>query len=155
MTQVKHNQPAILGGDPAVTADHAPANRWPLLTQQDERAVLDVMRDGNISTHPVIRELEKDYAEFTGRKYALAHNNGTAGLFAAFYALGLKPGDEVLVPSATFWASVVPLLWLGAVPVFCESETERMGIDPEDVVKKSPPGPGPSWWSTSGACRAK
>ena len=136
MTQVKHNQPAILGGVPAVTADHAPANRWPLLTQEDERAVLEVMRDGNISTHPVIRKLEKDYAEFTGRKYALAHHNGTAGLFAAFYALGLKPGDGVLVPSATFWASVVPLLWLGAVPVFCESEIERMGIDPEDVRKK-------------------
>ena len=136
MTQVKHNQPAILGGVPVVTADHAPANRWPLLTQEDERAVLEVMRDGNISTHPVIRKLEKDYAEFTGRKYALAHHNGTAGLFAAFYALGLKPGDEVLVPSATFWASVVPLLWLGAVPVFCESEAERMGIDPEDVRKK-------------------
>ncbi len=136
MTQVKHNQPAILGGDPAVTADHATADRWPLLTQEDERAVLEVMRDGNISTHPVIRKLEKDYAEFTGRKYALAHNNGTAGLFAAFVALGLKPGDEVLVPSATFWASVVPMLWLGAVPVFCESETERMGMDPEDVRKK-------------------
>jgi dTDP-4-amino-4,6-dideoxygalactose transaminase len=94
------------------------------------------MRDGNISTHPVIRELEQDYKNLTGRKYALAHNNGTAGLLAAFHALGLQPGDEVLVPSATFWASVVPMLWLGAVPVFCESETERMGIDPEDVRKK-------------------
>jgi dTDP-4-amino-4,6-dideoxygalactose transaminase len=119
-----------------VTADHEPANRWPILNEEDEQAVLQVMRDGNISTHPVIRELEQDYAEFTGRKYALAHNNGTAGLLAAFYALGLQPGDEVLVPSATFWASVVPMLWLGAVPVFCESETGRMGIDPEDVRKK-------------------
>jgi dTDP-4-amino-4,6-dideoxygalactose transaminase len=94
------------------------------------------MRDGDISTHPVIRELEQDYAEFTGRKYALAHNNGTGGLLAAFYALGLQPGDEVLVPSATFWASVVPMLCLGVVPVFCESETERMGIDPEDIRRK-------------------
>jgi len=136
MIELKHKQSAILGGPSAVTADHEPANRWPILNEEDEQAVLQVMRDGNISTHPVIRELEQDYAEFTGRKYALAHNNGTAGLLAAFYALGLQPGDEVLVPSATFWASVVPMLWLGAVPVFCESETGRMGIDPEDVRKK-------------------
>ena len=136
MIELKNKQPAILGGDPAVTADHEPASRWPILTAEDEQAVLQVMRDGNISTHPVIRELEQDYKNLTGRKYALAHNNGTAGLLAAFYALGLQPGDEVLVPSATFWASVVPMLWLGAVPVFCESETERMGIDPEDVRKK-------------------
>lgn len=136
MMQANYKQPAILGGEPAVTADHDSANRWPLLNIEDEQAVLAVMRDGNISTHPVIRQLEKDYAEFTGRKYALAHSNGTAGLLAAFYALGLKPGDEVLVPSATFWASVVPMLWLGAIPVFCESESERMGIDPEDIRKK-------------------
>ena len=136
MIQLKNEQPAILGGTPAVYADHEPVNRWPLLIEEDEQAVLQVMRDGDISTHPVIRELEQDYAGFTGRKHALAHNNGTAGLLAAFYALGLQPGDEVLVPSATFWASVVPMLWLGAVPVFCESENERMGLDPEDVRRK-------------------
>jgi len=136
MTQLKDNPLAVMGGEPAVTADHESANRWPLLDEEDERSVMQVMRDGNISTHPVIRELEQNYAEFTGREYALAHNNGTAGLFAAFNALGLQPGDEVLVPSATFWASVVPMLWFGAVPVFCESETERMGLDPDDVRKK-------------------
>jgi len=55
---------------------------------------------------------------------------------AAFFALDLKPGDEVIVPSATFWASVVPMLWFDAVPVFCESETARLGLDPEDVESK-------------------
>lgn len=130
------NVPVVLGGEKSVTLDHASANRWPLLTHEDEEAVLRVMRDGNISTHPVIRELEQDYRRLTGRRYALAHNNGTAGLLAAFFALGLKPGDEVIVPSATFWASVVPMLWLGAVPIFCESESERLGPDPEDIEKK-------------------
>ena len=136
MKITKSALPAILGGAPAVTIDQAPAGRWPELGPEDEKAVLRVMRDGDISTHPVIRELEKDYASFTGRPYALAHNNGTSALLAAFFALGLKPGDEVLVPSATFWASVLPMLWLGAVPVFCESEPERLGIDPEDMIKK-------------------
>lgn len=133
------NLPAILGGSPAVSLPHEPSNKWPDLTIDDEKAVLRIMREGNISTHHVIRELEHEYREFTGRKFALAHNNGTAALLAAFFSIGLQPGDEVLVPSATFWASVLPMLWIGAVPVFCESELERMGIDPLDLEKKITP----------------
>lgn len=132
----KTKLPAILGGKPAVTVDHETSNKWPNLTQQDEEAVLQVIRDGDISTHPVIRELEQEYADFSTRSYALAHNNGTSALLAAFFSIGLQPGDEVLVPSATFWASVLPMVWIGAVPVFCESEKERMGIDPVDMEKK-------------------
>ncbi len=128
--------PAILGGPPAVTADQDEANRWPRLDERDERAVLRVLRDGNLSTHPVIRELEADYAALAGVPHALAHANGTAALHAAFFALELQPGDEVLVPSATFWASVLPIVWAGAVPVFCESEPERLGIDPTDMERK-------------------
>ncbi|MEN6465119.1 MAG: aminotransferase class I/II-fold pyridoxal phosphate-dependent enzyme [Syntrophaceae bacterium] len=128
--------PAILGGTTCVKADSAAANRWPVLSGEDETAVLNIIRNGNLSTHHVIRELEDDYRNFTGRPYALAHCNGTAALLAAFFALGLKPGDEVLVPSATFWASVLPMLWVGAVPVFCESEDERLGPDPRDMERK-------------------
>lgn len=127
---------AILGGAAAVTDSHVEATNWPVLTSEDEQAVINVMRDGDISTHPVIRDLEEDYAKFTNRRHALAHNNGTAALLAAFFALDLKPGDEVIVPSATFWASVVPMLWLGAIPVFCESEPDRLGLDPDDIVKR-------------------
>jgi len=110
-----------------------------VLDAEDEAAVLRVMRDGDLSTHPVIRELEADYAAFAGVPHALAHNNGTAALMAAFFALDLEPGDEVLVPSATFWASVLPMLWFGLVPVFCESEPVRMGIDPEDAARRIGP----------------
>ncbi|MGB5260645.1 MAG: DegT/DnrJ/EryC1/StrS family aminotransferase [Gammaproteobacteria bacterium] len=128
--------PALLGGRATVTADHAEANRWPILTEEDEQAVLRVLRDGNLSFHPEVQALEADYAGLTGRRHALAHNNGTAGLLAAFFALDLQPGDEVLVPSATWWASVLPLLWVGLVPVFCDSEEERLGIDPDDMQRK-------------------
>ena len=131
--------PAILGGQPAVTLDQTEANRWPILTSEDEAAVIDVMRHGDLSNHPVTRELEHDYRQRIGRGHALAHANGTLGLLAAFHALDLEPGDEVLVPSATFWASVLPMLWVGAVPVFCEIEGERFGLDPEDVERKITP----------------
>lgn len=139
MTTAVADRPAILGGKPVVTADHEAANRWPILDDKDEQAVLRVMRDGKISGHPVIRELEADYAQMTGMPHALAHNNGTAGLLAAFHAIDLRPGDEVLVPTATFWASVLPMMWLGAVPVFCESEPERLGLDPADLERKITP----------------
>ncbi len=139
MTATITDRPAILGGKPIVTADHEAANRWPILGEEDEQAVLRVMRDGRISGHPVIRELETDYARLTGMPHALAHNNGTAGLLAAFHAIDLQPGDEVLVPTATFWATVLPMMWLGAVPVFCESEPERLGLDPADMERRITP----------------
>ena len=132
----KASLPALLGGPKAVTLDATDANRWPILTEEDEAAVCAVLRDGDISLHPVTRQLEEDYRNLLGVRHALAHCNGTAALFAAFFALDLEPGDEVLVPSATFWASVVPMLWLGAIPVFCGSEPQRLGLDPEDVERK-------------------
>ncbi len=132
-------RPAVLGGPRAVTLDQAEANRWPILTAADEAAVLEVIRDGDLSLHPVTRRLEDDYRAQFGARHALAHCNGTAALLAAFFALDLQPGDEVLVPSATHWASVVPMLWVGLVPVFCESEPERLGLDPEDVGRRIGP----------------
>lgn len=135
MSKRQSNEAAILGGLPAVTSCHHKANKWPLLTCDDEQEVLRVMRDGNISTHPIIKELEKAYQEYTDLPFALAHNNGTAALLAAFYALDLSAGDEIIVPSATFWASVLPMLWLGLIPKFCDSETQRLGIDPNQIEK--------------------
>ena len=122
-----------------VTLDHEAATRWPLFDREAEEAVLEILRDGNVSTHPLIRELERDYAAFTSRRHVLAHNNGTSALLAAFHALDLQPGDEILVPTATFWASVLPMVWCGLVPVFCESETETLGIDPEEIRRRITP----------------
>ncbi len=128
-----HELPAILGGKPAVELKNT--DTWPLLGKSEEEAVLKVIREGNISTHPIIRQLEEDYKSYTGAKYALAHNNGTSGLLAAFFALDLQPDDEILVPSATFWASALPMLWLGLIPVFCDSESETLGICPKSIEK--------------------
>jgi dTDP-4-amino-4,6-dideoxygalactose transaminase len=128
--------PAILGGPSAVTLDQEEANRWPIITTEDEDAVLQVLRSGDLSIHPVVGELEKDYRSLTGRTHALAHNNGTAAILAALHALGIGPGDEVIVPSATWWSSVMPVLHCGGVPVFAELEGERLGLDPEDVERR-------------------
>ena len=124
---------------PLVTLPHEPTCAWPCFDAEDEAAVLAVLRDGNVTTHPIIRALEQDYAAFTGRRHGLAHANGTTALMASFFALGLEPGDEVLVPTATFWASVLPMLWFGLVPVFCESEPDRLGPCPADMRRRVTP----------------
>lgn len=136
MIATDNDTPAILGGPKAVTLDASAANRWPAITSEEEASVLEVLRDGDLSLHRVTRELEDDYRKYFGVRHALAHCNGTAALLASFFAIGLKPGDEVLVPSATHWASVVPMLWTGAIPVFCESELERLGIDAADAEQR-------------------
>ncbi|MHC5110418.1 MAG: DegT/DnrJ/EryC1/StrS family aminotransferase [Planctomycetota bacterium] len=129
-------KPAILGGLPAVTLDGSEANRWPIITDEDVDAVTEVLRSGKLSINEINYALEDDYRQFLGVKNALAYCNATSGLFAALHGFGLQPGDEVLVPSATYWASVMPVLWCGAVPIFCESEDAQIGIDPEDAARK-------------------
>ncbi len=129
-------RPAILGGGKSVTLDGTAANRWPIITDEDVAAVTEVLRSGELSLHPVTRALEDDYRAFLGVKHVLACCNGTSAIFAALRSLGLQPGDEVLVPSATYWASVMPVLWCGAVPIFCESESDQLGLDPADVERK-------------------
>jgi dTDP-4-amino-4,6-dideoxygalactose transaminase len=138
----RDDRPALLGGPPAVrytAAETDEALAWPQLGDEELDAVARLFRDHNISTHPVIGELEEGYRELTGRTHAVAHCNGTTALMAAFWSLDLKPGARVLVPAATFWASALPMMWMGLVPVFCESEPRRMGLDIEDVRRKWTP----------------
>ncbi len=133
------NRPAILGGEKTVTLDGMDANRWPIIGDDDIAAVTDVLRSGELSLHKVTQGLEQDYRTWLGVKHALACCNGTSAIFAAMHSFGLQPGDEVLVPSATYWASVMPVLWCGAVPIFCESEPDQLGLDPADVEEKITP----------------
>ncbi len=130
------NMPAILGGEKAITLDQLDANHWPIISDDDEQAVLSVLRSGEISINRVVGELENDYKQLTNRKFALTHNNGTSAILAGLHALGIAPMDEVIVPSATWWSSVMPVLHCGGVPVFAELEGDCLGLDPVDVEKK-------------------
>lgn len=135
-------RPAILGGEKAVTVDaetFKKANRWPIIGDEEIAAVTEILRSGELSLHPVTQELEEDYRNWLGVKHALAYCNATSGIFAALHGFGLEPGDEVIVPSATYWASVMPVLWCGAVPIFAEGEVQQAGLDPQDVEKRITP----------------
>ena len=130
------DRPAILGGDQAITLSHDDACRWPILTAEDEEAVLRTMRTGQLGVSDETAALEADFREWTGRKYAVAHCNGTAGIFGAMHAFGIESGDEVIVPSATWWSSVMPILHFGGIPVFAELEGDSLGLDPEDIERR-------------------
>lgn len=129
-------RPAILGGPRAITLDQEAANRWPIITPEDEQAVLAVLRSGRLSIHEEVAALEADWRAYLGVEHALAHCNGTSAILAALHAFDLEPGDEVIVPSATYWASATPIIHCGGVPVFAETETECLGLDPEDVARR-------------------
>jgi perosamine synthetase len=130
------NNLAVNGGPKAVSLDQDNALRWPILTEEDEAAVLAVMRrnETSFSEEPV--KLEKEFAEYLGADYALAEINGTSALYAALFVLGVGPGDEVICPSYTYWASAMPAASLGAKVIFCEVYPDSLDIDVEDFKRK-------------------
>jgi len=84
-------------------------------------------------------KFEEEFKNYFGAKYCCALNMGTAALWAAFYAINLKPGDEVIVPSYTWVATITPAIYMGAKPVFCELEEGKLVADPDDIEKRITP----------------
>lgn len=127
---------AITGGIKAVQRDPRDVFTWPILTEEDENAVLEVLRSGTMSELDVTQEFEKELAVLYGMKYALAHNNGTAALHAAMFGCEVGVGDEVICPSLTYWASALPALSLGATIIFAEVNPNTVVIDPADIERR-------------------
>jgi perosamine synthetase len=106
------------------------------LTETDIQSVLDVLHSGRLALGPKGPEFEQRIADYVGVKHAVAVNSGTAALHLIVRALGLGPGDEVLVPSFTFAASVNALLYEGVTPVFVDIEPETYNLEPDDLRRK-------------------
>lgn len=130
---------AIDGGQRAITLDQDALLRWPVLGEEEVTAVRELVLKGEISSSGVVDELAAAFARFTGAKHAIPHVNGTACMLAAFHACGVGPGDEVIAPANTYWATVMPAAFLGARIVFCESERNSLCIDPADIERKVTP----------------
>ncbi len=126
-------QLAINGGPKSVTSDPGDMMTWPIITREDEDAVLEVLRRGAMSGTDVTMQFEKDYAQWHGTDYALGCSSGTAALQSAMWACGVGVGDEVIAPSLTYWATCLPAFSLQATIVFAEVEPHSMCIDPNDI----------------------
>jgi perosamine synthetase len=127
---------AMDGGPRSITLDAKALLKWPKLGKEEEDAVLKLLRAGEISKSSIVDDFTKEFKEFVGTKYAIAKTNGTACLLASYFALNIGKGDEVIAPTNTYWATVMPAAFLGAKIVFCESDPITQCIDPEDIRKK-------------------
>ena len=130
---------AILGGEKVATTSIAPCIKWPIVNRAMEEGVVSVLRDGNMSGTDITKQFEAEFAKWQGSKYALAHSSGTASLQAAFFGVGLGHGDEIICPSITYWASVLPAMSLGATIVYADIDPVTLCLDPKDFEKRITP----------------
>ncbi len=130
---------AIFGGPKAVPATDPELFKWPIVTAEDEQAVLAVLRAGSMSGTDITKQFEQEYAAWTGSRHALGYCNGTASLLGAFWACGVGAGDEVICPSVTYWASCTAVLGLGATVNFADIDAETLCIDPADIEHRIGP----------------
>jgi len=127
---------ALFGGPKAVTHPHDDATRWPRYGKEEEEAILELIRRPSYDPNAA---LEKDWRNFLGVPYAKAHFNGTSALTSMFFALNLPPGSEIMVPSYTFFATILPMRLFGLVPVFVDINPRTLNLDPEDAKKRLNP----------------
>lgn len=100
------------------------------ISQSEIEAVLSVLKSSRLSLGPKLEEFEREVARYIGVPHAVAVSSGTAGLHLCIRALGIGPGDEVIVPSFTFIAAANAIRYEGAVPVFVDVERESLNLDP-------------------------
>ena len=112
------------------------ASAGPFITEKEIEYVNDAVTNGWYAHWgDYLEKFEGAFAEYVGTKYSLATSSCTGALHIAMSALGVGPGDEVIVPEITWIASATSIVYLGAAPVFADVETDSWCIDPESVRK--------------------
>jgi len=104
--------------------------------ENDIQAVVDVLQSDWLTTGPKVEEFEHAFAGYVGARYAVAVSNGTAALHTAMFALGVGPGDEVIIPPMTFVATANVVVFQGGTPVFTDVHADTLLIDPRKVQEK-------------------
>lgn len=125
--------PAIEGGTPVRTGEPVPFFRT-ALSDADIEAVVVTLRSGWLTMGPRVGQFEQAVAAHVGSPHAVAMNSCTSALFVALQAFGVGRGDEVVVPSLTFAASVNTIRHCGATPVLADIESTSFGLDPMAVA---------------------
>jgi dTDP-4-amino-4,6-dideoxygalactose transaminase len=122
---------AINGGKPV---RKKPFPSWPIFGKAEEKALIEVLRSGKWGIGGEKNaEFSQAYAKWLGVRRVVTCTNGTAAIEIALRAVGVKPADEVIVPSYTFVATASSVLSIGAVPVFADIEPETYMMDPDSV----------------------
>jgi perosamine synthetase len=126
------DKPALLGGN---RVRSQPFPSWPVCDALEEKSVLATLRSGKWFRGGAQRvdNFEAAYARLTGAKHCVATNGGTTALVAAMGALGVGPGDEVIVTPYTFIASVTSIMMHFALPIFVDVDPDTFLIDPAKI----------------------
>ena len=124
------NTPALLGGTPV---RRTPFPSWPVADAREEDALVRVIRSGRWNRGDNVAAFESAYASLTGAKHCLATANGTSALITSLGALGIGPGDEVIVPPYTFVATINAVLLMRALPVFVDTDVNTFQIDAKKI----------------------
>ncbi len=134
-----------MGGNNSVKAQINTARSFipvaePVLLGNEKKYVWECLESGWISgSGKYVEAFEKEFARFCGVAHAIAVSNGTAALHVALLALGIKAGDEVIVPDLTYIASANAVTYCGAKPVFADVDSATWTLDPADVARKISP----------------
>ena len=137
MPDLKTTHLALHGGTPVRTA-LLPYGRHQI-DADDVAAVAAVLQSDWLTSGPMVATFERAVAHVAGTAEAVAVNSGTAGLHAAMFALGVGPGDEVIVPPMTFAATANAVVYQGGTPVFADVDPDTLLIDPARVQEKITP----------------
>ncbi|HDH87125.1 MAG TPA: aminotransferase class I/II-fold pyridoxal phosphate-dependent enzyme [Desulfobacteraceae bacterium] len=127
---------AILGGKPVVTIKDPEQWRRPI--DRELQLIKELLETDFLSGagKGLPKQFEDQFQKFIGAKYCLTTCSGTLALQSAFYAVGVGPGDEIIVPAWAYISSYAGALHLGARPVFCDVDPKNMLIDPSDAEKR-------------------
>lgn len=107
----------------------------PRLERDEIDAATRVLESGALRSGPVAAEFERAFADFVGARHAYTCSNGTAALHLAYLSV-IQPGDEVLVPAMTFFASASAVALAGGVPVFCDVDPDTFLVDLDDAAAR-------------------
>ena len=134
--QQSNGKLAIFGGKKAV--GKKAREKWRKVSYKDMASIFySGLRDVNTISDGggAQKQFEESWAKMVGTRYGLAMNSGTSTLHSAYFAVGCRPGDEVIVPAYTFFASTTPVLQVGATPVFCDIDEDTLIADPQHVER--------------------
>ncbi len=128
---------AIQGGQPYRTQ---PFPTWPIFDHREEEALLKTLREDAWGIgSSAIEAFEKNFASFCDAHYAVACTNGTDAIYIAMQALGIGPGDQVIIPPYTFIATGIGVLMANAIPVFADIDPTTYNLDPQAIRKAITP----------------